>query len=50
MRTANGRSGDETSKHPKAMDKIAVEALYDERADISRARPWRVPDTESTRI
>lgn len=36
---ANGRSGDETSEHPKDMDKIDVEALYDERADISRARP-----------
>ena len=39
MRTENGLSDDETSEHPKAMDKIAVDALYDERADISRARP-----------
>jgi hypothetical protein len=35
----NGQSGDETSKHLEDMDQIETDALYDERADVSRARP-----------
>lgn len=38
MRTANVPSGGETSK-PEDMDQIEPEALYDERADVSRTRP-----------
>jgi len=35
----NDQSDDETSKHPEDMDQIEPDALYDERADVSRARP-----------
>ena len=35
----NVQSDDETSKHPEDMDQIEPDALYDERADVSRARP-----------
>lgn len=35
----NVQSDDETSKYPEDMDQIEPDALYDERGDVSRARP-----------
>lgn len=39
MKTANGQFDDETSKHPDNMDQIEPDSLYDERVEVSRARP-----------
>jgi hypothetical protein len=39
MSMVNVPSDDETSKHSEDMDPIEPDALYDERTDVSRARP-----------